>query len=246
MRVVISQPMYFPWPGHMEQVASADVYVFYDDVQFSKGSFTNRVQIKQRGGTQWLTVPIKKHRLSSQIGEITVLDANEMSMRHTQTFQDTYHSAPYCEEALQLLRSVFTDHDDSLARVSAGSTVALTEYLGLSGVHFVSSSALAIGGSSWERVLRICQFFKATEYITGHGAMNYLDHEAFAAAGIQVLYADYSLSEYPQLGECFTPYVSTLDLIAMTGPEARAFIRPRLVPWREFIARSSKEPTPQW
>ncbi len=229
----------------MEQVASADVYVFYDDVQFSKGSFTNRVQIRQRSGTQWLTVPLKKHPLSSQIREVAVVDAPELAVRHTQIFQDTYHKAPYCEEALQLLRSAFTDHDDSLAGVSAGSTVALAEYLGLSGVHFVSSSTLSISGSSWERVLRICQFFKATDYITGHGAMNYLDHEAFDAAGIQVLYADYSLSEYPQIGEGFTPYVSALDLVAMTGREARAFIRPRLVPWREFMVRWSKEAAPR-
>ena len=44
--VVISQPMLFPWVGMFEQVALADVFVHYDDVQFSKGSFTNRVQLK--------------------------------------------------------------------------------------------------------------------------------------------------------------------------------------------------------
>ena len=44
--VVISQPMFFPWVGMFEQIALADVYVHYDDVQFSKGSFTNRVQLK--------------------------------------------------------------------------------------------------------------------------------------------------------------------------------------------------------
>ena len=56
-RVVISQPMLFPWVGLFEQIRAADVYVHYDDVQFSKGSFTNRVQIKTARGPRWLTVP---------------------------------------------------------------------------------------------------------------------------------------------------------------------------------------------
>ena len=46
MKVVISQSMFFPWVGFLEQLKLADVYVFYDDVQFSKGSFTNRVRVK--------------------------------------------------------------------------------------------------------------------------------------------------------------------------------------------------------
>lgn len=44
-RVVISQPMYFPWFGFMAQMSLADVFIWLDDAQFSKGSFTNRVQV---------------------------------------------------------------------------------------------------------------------------------------------------------------------------------------------------------
>ncbi len=57
--VVISQPMLFPWAGMFEQIRLADVYVHYPDVQFSKGSFTNRVQVKTAGGSRWLTLPLR-------------------------------------------------------------------------------------------------------------------------------------------------------------------------------------------
>ncbi|MBC8123824.1 MAG: WbqC family protein, partial [Gemmatimonadaceae bacterium] len=56
--VVISQPMLFPWIGMFEQICLADVYVHYDDVQFSKGSFSNRVQVKSASGSKWITVPL--------------------------------------------------------------------------------------------------------------------------------------------------------------------------------------------
>ena len=63
MKVVITQPMFFPWAGLLEQLRMADIIVYYDDVQFSKGSFTNRVQIKTPFGKKWLTVPLKNFSL---------------------------------------------------------------------------------------------------------------------------------------------------------------------------------------
>ena len=43
--LVISQPMYFPRVGMLEQIRLADHFVYYDDVQFSRGGFSNRVQL---------------------------------------------------------------------------------------------------------------------------------------------------------------------------------------------------------
>ncbi|MFT7595258.1 MAG: hypothetical protein ACI8R4_002586 [Paracoccaceae bacterium] len=61
-RVVISQPMYFPWAGFLAQLALADVRIWLDDAQFSNGSFTNRVQVKPRPDTPELPCPPVKCR----------------------------------------------------------------------------------------------------------------------------------------------------------------------------------------
>lgn len=241
MRVVISQPMYFPWPGHMEQIASADVYVFYDDVQFTPRNFFHRVQIKSSDTTEYLTVALQ-HRSQRAIINELLLDSLEQTTKiHTRTFWQHYSKAPFGRDALTLMEQVFALESVTLDDLCKHSTRALCAYLDLSKPQFTASSLLGIPGAATDRLLAICRHFNATEYVTGHGALNYLDHSAFDAAGIQVLYADYSLAEYPQLGEGFTPYVSTLDLIAMTGPDARSYIRPTLVPWREFQARRMKE-----
>jgi hypothetical protein len=245
MRVVISQPMYFPWPGHMEQVASADVYVFYDDVQFTPRSFIHRVQIKCSKKTEWLTVALRQRSQREMINRLCIGSVADTAHNHIDRFLRHYANAPYSRDAVSLMERVFALESVTLDALCEHSTRAICQYMGINNTRFAKSSLLAIPGASSERLLAICKHFGANEYVTGHGAMNYLNHEAFDAAGIQVLYADYSLSEYPQLGEGFTPYVSTLDLIAMMGPEARAFIRPRLVPWREFVARRTKEPTPK-
>ena len=76
MKIVISQPMFFPWVGLFEQIRLADIYVHYDDVQFSKGSFVNRVQIKTNKGTQWLTVPLQNLTLGQEIREVQLSQKN--------------------------------------------------------------------------------------------------------------------------------------------------------------------------
>ena len=78
-----------------------------------------------------------------------------------------------------------------------------------------------------------------TKYITGHGARNYLDHTLFENAGIAVDYMRYEYIPYPQLHGPFTPYVTSLDLIANCGKRGSAIIRSTAVDWRQFVNESA-------
>jgi len=236
--VVISQPMFFPWVGMFEQVALADVFVHYDDVQFSKGSFTNRVQIKTSSGTRWLTVPLRKFHLGETIGGIRANDERPWRVEHLQLLEEAYRAAPYRDDMLDLAGSVYSSAEP-LPEVLMTSLERVAELLGgAEGTDFVRSSQLDIEGQGWERVLAIVRRFGGSVYVTGHGARNYLDARAFEAAGIEVRYMDYACREYPQLHGLFTPYVSVLDLVANTGPGAPAVLDPRTVGWRTFVERA--------
>ena len=46
-----------PLIGILQQFRLADKFVFYDDVQFTRGFF-NRVQIPYKQGQEWMTVPL--------------------------------------------------------------------------------------------------------------------------------------------------------------------------------------------
>ena len=52
------QPNFLPWLGLFHKVGQADVWVLADDVQYSRGSLTNRNRIRTADGWQWLTVPV--------------------------------------------------------------------------------------------------------------------------------------------------------------------------------------------
>ena len=237
MRLVISQPMYFPWYGHLEQVKAADVYVFYDDVQFSKGSFTNRVQLLVDGVQQWLTLPVRLPRAAMAIQDVEVNSDKDWKLAQLRKFHAAYRKAPYLSEAIALMETVFSADGTLLSSIAIDSVKCLAAYFGLSETTtFMVSSDLGIGGCGSDRVLAICQQLEASEYITGHGARNYLDHASFERAGIEVSYLDYGLTPYPQISHPFNPYVSSLDLVAMMGKDGLKAISGSVVKWNQFIA----------
>jgi hypothetical protein len=238
-KVVISQPMYFPWYGHLEQLKHCDIYVFYDDAQFSKGSMFNRVQLKNGDRQSWMTVPLKNDDLRLSINQRHPIDGKDWRKEHLRLFQELYSKAAFFNDALRILESVLDEYADgsSLALLSEASTKALAVAFGLTHIEYKRSSRLDIFGHSSQRVADICSLLNATQYITGHGAKNYLDHNLFDARGIQVQYISYGLKPYPQhSGRQFLPYVSALDCIANCGPTAHEYLDGSLVSWKTFAA----------
>lgn len=237
-KVVISQPMLFPWVGILEQVTLADVYVFYPDVQFSKGGYVNRVQVKTPTGVRWLTIPLQKMKLTQRINEVCISDLKDWRSSHLSLISSAYRGSHHFGDALRLMQGVYSNSYDNLAELSEASTNALCDYFGLiQDRRFLLSSTLGIEGSGSRRVLDIVHAVGGSTYITGHGARNYLDHELFEAEGVGVEYMDYRLNAYSQLHGPFTPYVSALDLVANLGLKGRQMICSGSISWREFVNR---------
>jgi len=235
MNVVISQPMLFPWVGMLEQVRLADSYVHYSDVQFSKGSFVNRVQIKTAQGIKWMTVPVGI-KLGQRIDETRIDGSRDWRKSHLSVLADAYGTCPHFNDMMAIVRAVYDDTHADIGSLSEASLMAVCGYFGLeSHRRFMHSNALGIDGASSSRVLDIVLALGGRRYITGHGARNYLDHGLFEEAGVRVEYMDYQRLPYPQQHGQFTPYVSVLDLIANCGPEGRKFICSGSVYWKEFI-----------
>jgi hypothetical protein len=242
--IAINQPCYLPWRGHFALMKAADVFVFYDDVQFTSNtsrSFSARVQLKTTQGRRWLTVPVHKSgRFGQRIDAVEIAEDGRWRARHADAVRQALREAPHAA-SIEPVLSMLTDRSWAhLAELTITTTRLMAERLSVR-AELLCASALGIGGSGSGRVLAICQALGATRYVTGHGGLDYLDHEAFETAGIAVEYLDYDLSPYPQQHGAFEPYVTALDLLANTGPDAPAHVGARAVPWREMLARRAPE-----
>ncbi|MCV9998884.1 WbqC family protein [Pararhizobium sp. YC-54] len=232
--IVISQSMYFPWVGLLEQIRLADVFVHYDDVQYSKGSFSNRVQVKGVDGVGWMTLPLRDYHLGQRIDEVLLNDRTDWRGKHREMLRQAYRKAPFRDEMLGVVDRVFSENVETVADISRRSMLELSRYFGLDRPTFLSSQTLPISGASSERVCNIVEYLEGNVYITGHGARAYLNHGLFEERGISVEYMHYQRTPYPQLHGVFTPYVTALDLVANCGSQGAAMIHSGTVGWKEF------------
>lgn len=233
IRVVISQPMYFPWPGFFEQMKLADVYIWLDDAQYSKGSFTNRVQVLLAGKQLWMTVPLQR-KTGCKIADLTAKGDN-WKHSHRDLLLQCLQGVPYATQALALFDQTMEQADLNELLIASAETVAAA--LNAKPKQIWRASQLNIAGTGSQRILDIVLAVGGSRYLTGHGAANYLDHEAFVAAGVAVEYMSYNVKPWPQPGGGFTPYVTSLDLIARQGPEAGQHLAPATVSWQEFMEK---------
>ncbi len=230
--------MYFPWIGLFEQIRLADVYVHYDDVPFSKGSFVNRVRVKTPAGTSWLTIPLHRRKLGDRINMLMADESQQWRRRHLDQLREAYRIAPYRDDMLDLVTSVLSCRYEHLAELLIAGMENVCRYFGLQhGKRFARSSTLGVSGRSTERVLSVVRQLEGDIYVTGHGARHYLDHEAFQTAGVSVQYMNYQRRPHRQLHGEFDPHMSVLDLIANLGPYGTEFICSSTLSWRSFLNR---------
>lgn len=226
--------MYFPWIGIFEQMLLADVFVHYDDVQYPQGrSFISRVKIAKSPNTMWLTVPVKKQD-KVNINQTTIDYSQSWQGKHLKSLTHFYAKAPFREDVLQLVEDVFLFNDSDLACLNIRAVEAVAEYFSIK-TQFLRSSTLATLGTSSDKLISIVKATGGSQYITGHGAKNYLQHEQFEQNGISVEYMNYENKAYQQWDSTFISHMSILDLIAYKGVSGIENIRSNTIHWREFI-----------
>ena len=228
MKCVVLQPSYIPWRGYFHQIHKADVFIFYDDVQYEKHGWRNRNRIKTPGGVQWLSIPVlSKGAVTKKIpiNEIEI-DEKQTSWRekHRKTLRQSYRKAPFYARYEKLLSEFYARDDRLLADFTIDLTVALAKELGVEKTIFRRSSEFTVRGKKTERLLSLLHSVGATHYITGASAKDYLEEEKFAEAGITLEYMTYDYPEYAQLYPPFDAQISILDLLFMQGSEAGNFI----------------------
>lgn len=220
-----------------EQLSLADEFVFFDNIQYARG-FINRVQYKIATGTSWLTVPLCKHERNALIVDLHSAENNEWRSKHLRTLSMSLSGAPYANDAIDIFESILLRSDLNFSDMLIESVLAIGDYFNLlEGKVFHRSSDLSITGCKSDLVQNLVTHLNGKRYITGLGAMNYLDHSAFESAGIKVCYMNYKKKEYPQKFSPFTPYVTALDLVANCGPNGRDFINSGVISWQEALAK---------
>ena len=228
MKCVILQPFYIPWRGYFHQIQKADIFIFFDDVQYEKRGWCSRNRIKTANGTQWLSIPVLNKGSIIQntpINEIEIdKSQNLWREKHRKTLRQSYWKAPFFTKYEQLLDGFYARDDKFLADLTIDLTVALAREIGIEKTRFRRASEFAASGVKTDRLLFLLEKIGATHYITGAAAKNYIEEEKFKEAKIELEYMSYDYPEYEQFYPPFDGRVSILDTLFMKGGEAGKYI----------------------
>lgn len=225
MTVGVIQSNYIPWRGYFDIIGSVDLFIFHDDLQYTKGDWRNRNRIKTENGARWLTIPCgtDEKRL---IHEVTLRDS-AWQKQHWNLIRNSYSKAQFFDLYKELFQGVYlgkrwtnlSDLNQHLIKVVS------KDILGLQ-AEFEDSRAFGLVKRKGERVIELLKKVGANAYLSGPAAKDYLDEKAFVDSRISLQWMDYSgYKEYRQLYPPFDNNVSIIDLIFNEGPRATQFLK---------------------
>lgn len=189
--VSVIQSNYIPWLGYFAIAAASDVFVVYEDVQYTKNDWRNRNQIENGGTRIWLTIPVHHEFLGQNFMDVKVAH-NKWARKHFQTLRNAflrktgwrrfseeieslYLRAESCQYLFQVNR-IFLDWAFKTLRINA---------------RIVYLDSYPRGEGPTDRLVSILRTQSATRYISGPSAADYIDERQLVAAGIVLEYADY-------------------------------------------------------
>jgi len=223
MKAAIIQSNYLPWKGYFDIIHDVDIFVFLEDVQYTKKDWRNRNIVKTPHGTAWITVPVLGG-IHQMIYEAKIDNSRNWAEKHMKTIQSNYAAAPYYYSYCDEINSIYDVEALTISELNIAGITTICKLLDLN-VEFANSKDLSVSGRKNEKIIEICQQIGAEEYLSGPAAKDYIDDSKFESAGISLRYKDYSgYPDHPQLWGEFVNAVSVIDLIFNCGESAGDYI----------------------
>lgn len=221
------QPYLFPYIGYWQLIANSDEFIFFDVVQYNKKSWMNRNRILYPDTSkdfQYISIPIKKHSQGTLICDV-VLNNDEKWQDKILGQLTVYKKlkAPFYDEIIDLIKTIFSKEYESFLSLSIGSTKIICDYLEIDLKYQIASDIdfdrdNIEGPGDW--ALEISKKLNATDYINPHGGYEIFDEEKYNSNAIDLKFLKSNLTPYKQSWrEDFQAGLSIIDLLMFKSKE---------------------------
>ena len=217
MILTAHQPVYLPWLGLFHKIALADLFCYYDIVQYQKKDYNNRNKIKTKNGELWLSVPVQsKNHLEKNVSEILIIQ-NDWVKKHIKSIELNYKKSPFFNLYFPKIKSILiSESKKSLGQLNFQLLEYFLECLNIN-TPIVKASDYNFKGKRSDLVLDMCIELGADKYIFGEQGKNYASIDSFEDEGIGVYFQKYIHPTYRQHGRLFVPNMSIIDLLFNEG-----------------------------
>jgi hypothetical protein len=222
------QPGYLPWLGFFEQADRVNIFLLFDDLQYTRYDWRNRNRIKGPAGPIWLIVPVIR-KFGQHINEARIDNSRNWAKRHWLTICQCYGKAPYFEQHRRFFQELYHSQWDQLCELNITVIRYVMEQMKIR-TRLIRSSELALEerfrvlpGSQDRKNERIVFFMKevgGSVLYSGEKSESYINLALLGQHSIHVRFQHYRHPVYPQLHGAFIPYLSIIDLLFNCGDES--------------------------
>lgn len=181
-KVAIMQPYFLPYLGYFQLASSVDLFVVYDDVQFTKKGWVTRNRLNSPEGPWTVSLPTKSAPVSTLIRDKRIsseFNAKKLMRR----IGNSYAKSPHKHDAIHLMEKIFINETENLFEFLLNSLKCSFDFLGMDDSKVIVSSSIGdfrdFRGQN--KVLAICEALGATSYVNpigGRGLYNPVDFES--------------------------------------------------------------------
>lgn len=220
MKIAIMQPYFFPYIGYFQLIAAVDLFVLYDNIQYTKKGWINRNRILLNGNDAFISLPLKKDSDTLDVRE-RELAADFKPNKLLAQLDGAYRKAPYFKLTMPLLEAALSHDTSNLFTFLHYSLKETCAHLGLS-TPIQISSAINIDHTlkGQHKVLAICQATGAQTYINAIGGQSLYSKADFLHNDIELRFIRSKELAYEQFEAPFVPWLSLIDVL-MFNPIAQ-------------------------
>lgn len=213
MKVAIMQPYFFPYIGYFQLIESADLFIIYDNIKYTKKGWINRNRLLRNGSDFVFTLPVRKDSDFLDVKDRAVAGSFDRSKLVNQ-MREAYRRAPQFAEAFPVVEKAIMSPRENLFDYIRDSVVEVCRYLAID-TRIVPSSSFAIDRTlkAEDKVLALCKSVGASTYINPIGGQELYSREEFKAQGIELKFLNSLPVSYAQFGDPFVPSLSIIDVM---------------------------------
>jgi len=209
--VAIHQPDFLPYFGFFKKMYLADSFIYLDNVQISRGGWTDRDKIKTRQGAQWIKVNIKKANLHEKIRNVKISYDYDWQSKSLSLIYENYKLSRHFEEIYLIVKKIFSYSPEYLIDFNLRALDILRELLGIKNKIFFSSDFNTTKTKN-DLLVELLKKVNANTYLSGQGAKDYLEDKIFLENNINVIYNNFDRPIYEQQYKDKKDYMFIEDL----------------------------------
>lgn len=211
--ISIHQSQFLPWVPYFYKIFKSDIFTVLDDVQFEKNGVQNRNMIKTPRGALWFTIPVKSE-FGVPINKVEIANVN-IYPKLLKTLEINYKRSIFFDDVYAFVKDIFEEGFRYLHALNVRLMEEILKAMKIKTKPY-SSSVIPTKHKKDDLLIEIIKVFGENEYLSGKGALDYMNLDKFKKAGIKVYIFDFQYAEYKQLWNKrvgFLPDLSVIDLL---------------------------------